>query len=99
MSEQLSPIQRARKNESVILQALASMGQIELARAMAVSESTVSRLKDGQISTVAVAMAHLGLKCVPVGHCCFAPEYVEALKTLAAVGLQHSAPTLDWEEA
>ena len=95
----LSPIERARKNEQVILQSLAATGQNELAKAMAVHESTVSRLKDGGIATFASALSHLGLKVVPVGMACFDPNYVEALKTLAEVGIRQQAPKLDWSEA
>ena len=98
MPEGLSPIQRTRKNEALILQSMASVGQIELARLMGVSESTVSRLKDGQIATFAHALAHLGLKIIPAGHACFDPSYVDALKTLAEVGIRQSAPKLDWEQ-
>jgi hypothetical protein len=95
----LSPVERSRKNEQVILQSLAATGQAELAKAMAVHESTVSRLKDGGITNFSVALAHLGLKVVPVGMSCFDPTYVEALKTLANVGIRQDSRTLDWSEA
>lgn len=95
----LSPVERARKNEQVVLQALAATGQSELARAMAVHESTVSRMKDGGITQFAAALAHLGLKVVPAGVECFDPEYVSALRTLANVGIQKDAPKLDWTDA
>lgn len=93
-----SPVERARKNEQVVLQSLASTGQNELAKAMAVHESTVSRMKDGGIATFALALAHLGLKVVPVGLQCFDPVYVEALRTLAARGIGTEAPKLDWSD-
>lgn len=95
----LSPAERSRKNAQAILQALASTGQNELAKLMGVHESTVSRLKDGGIDTFSVALAHLGLKVVPVGMACFDPTYVDALKTLAEVGIRQQAPKLDWSEA
>lgn len=94
----LSPIERARKNVQIILQSLAATGQSELAKAMAVHESTVSRMKDGGIDTFGAALAHLGLKVVPVGVECFDPTYVEALKTLAARGIGTDAPKLDWSD-
>lgn len=97
-AESLTPVERARKTEQVILQALAATGQNELARAMAVHESTVSRMKDGGIHTFAHALSHLGLKVVPVGMQCFHPDYVEALKTLAELGLKQQGPRLDWSE-
>jgi hypothetical protein len=95
----LSPIERARKNAQVVLQALASTGQAELAKAMGVHESTVSRMKDGGIDTFCAALAHLGLKVVPVGVECYDPEYVTALRTLANVGIRKEAPQLDWSDA
>lgn len=91
-----SPADRARKNESMILQSLAAMGQSELAKAMAVHESTISRMKDGGISQFASALAHMGLKVVPVGMQCFQPDYVDALKTLAELGIRQQAPKLEW---
>lgn len=94
----LSPVERARKNEQVVLQALAATGQNDLAKAMGCHESTVSRLKDGGITTMASAMAHLGLKVVPVGVECFDPEYVSALRTLAGVGIRQDGPRLDWSD-
>jgi hypothetical protein len=95
----LSPAERSRKNEQVVLHALASTGQSELAKAMGCHESTVSRLKDGGIATFAAAAAHLGLKIVPTGMACFDPEYVDALRTLAGVGIRKQAPvSLDWSE-
>lgn len=94
----LNSLQRTQKNESLILQALAATGQNELAKLMAVHESTISRLKDGGIHTMAAALAHLGLKVVPVGAHCFDPEYVSALKTLANVGMRQEAPALDWSD-
>lgn len=95
----LSPVERSRKNVQVILQSLAATGQSELAKAMAVHESTISRMKDGGIETFGAALAHLGLKVVPVGMQCFSPDYVEALQTLAAVGIKHQAPKLEWGES
>lgn len=94
----LSPAERSRKNEQVVLQALAATGQAELAKAMAVHESTVSRMKESGIATFSAALAHLGLKCVPVGVECFDPAYVDALRTLAGVGIKQSAPRLDWSD-
>lgn len=94
----LSPVERARKNVQVILQALAATGQNELAKAMAVHESTVSRMKESGIDQFGAALAHLGLKVVPVGVECFDPEYVNALRTLAGVGIRQNAPRLDWSD-
>lgn len=94
----LSPLERSRKNAQVVLQALAATGQNELAKSMGVHESTISRMKDGGIETYCAALAHLGLKVVPVGVECYDPEYVAALRTLANVGIKRDAPRLDWSD-
>jgi transcriptional regulator with XRE-family HTH domain len=74
-----------------------AMGQNELAKAMGVHESTVSRLEGGQgHHDLQRALAHMGLKVVPVGMQCFQPDYVDALKTLAELGIRQQAPKLDW---
>lgn len=96
----MSPIERSRKNVQMILQALAAAGQAEAARAMGVSESTVSRMKGDTIDQLGALMAHVGLKVVPAGMQCFDPAYVDALKTLAEVGIRQPTPrTLDWSES
>lgn len=94
----MTPPERARKNESVILQALATTGQSEVARAMGVAESTISRFKDGGIAQAAALLAHCGLKAVPVGVQCFDPVYVEALRELAKHGVDHGPKQVDWSD-
>ena len=94
----LSPIERSRKTVQVILQHLAATGQVEAARAMAVHESTVSRLKADHIDNIGSLLTSIGLKVVPTGMACFDPEYVAALKTLANVGIRQAGPQLDWSE-
>jgi hypothetical protein len=94
----MPPAERARKNEQVILHALASTGQTVLAQRMGVHESTISRLKDGGIATFAAALAHLGMKVVPVGVQCFDPVYVESLRELARHGIEHGPRQVDWSD-
>lgn len=92
---------KARKNEAVILRALASLGQAHLADLMGVSESLISRQKsDGQLAKTAEMLAHLGLKVVPVDVQCFDPKYVEHLRALAQLGLRQPSTdqVLNWEE-
>jgi hypothetical protein len=93
--------EQSRKNESVILRALASAGQTHLADAMEVSESLISRMKsNGDLAKTAKMLAHLGLKVVPTAMVCFDPQYVEHLRALAKIGLNSpaTAQVLDWEE-
>ena len=91
----------ARKNEALILKALASFGQARLAELMGVSESLISRQKsEGHLAKTAEMLAHLGLKVVPERMQCFDPEYVEHLRALAQLGLRQPSAdqVLEWEE-
>lgn len=73
------PATRARKSEALVLQRLASIGQVAVAKGLGVNESTVSRMKDGEISRYSQMLAVLGLKVVPVEVRCFDPDEVGAL--------------------
>lgn len=91
---------RARKNEALILQRLASEGQAPVAEALEVSESTVSRFKDGDIARFARLLAVLGLKATPQEYKCYKPEYIEWLLQGARIGvgsLRSSNDLLDEE--
>jgi hypothetical protein len=63
--------ERARKNHTLILQRLASVGQSQLAQALGVSESAVSRMKDKELADLSKLLAVLGLKVVPLEMRCF----------------------------
>ncbi len=82
----------ARKINAVLLQRLASVGGRAVAESLGISESTVSRWKDGDLERMAQTLSVLGLKVVPVSHQCFAPGYVEALKMLARQALDGADP-------
>lgn len=73
----------ARKNERLILQRLASHGQAPVAEALGVSESMVSRWKDGDIERFGRFLALLGLKITPVEYRCYDQRTLEAMLTLA----------------
>ncbi len=81
---EVSPSMResARKIESSLLQRLSSVGQVTVAKAMDVSESTVSRFKDGQITVVAQLLAALNLKLVPADFKVVDPARAQAMYTL-----------------
>lgn len=78
----------SRKIEAVILQKLASVGQARVAEALGISESTVSRLKDGDISRFSKILAEIGLKAVPVSYRCYKPDYIEFLLQAARIGVR-----------
>jgi len=90
----------ARKNERLILRSLASYGQAHVAQALDVSESTVSRWKDGEIARWAQCLAVLGLKVVPAEHLLCSPKMIEALLTFARqrVAQLDNVEQLQWEE-
>lgn len=64
---QLSPSQAetARNNERAILHALAAVSQKKIAELSGVSESRLSRVKDGGLEQYCAALAAMGLKVVP----------------------------------
>jgi transcriptional regulator with XRE-family HTH domain len=80
----LSPEQdaRARDSEALTLKRLLSVGQKTVADAIGVSESTVSRWKEGEIERWCRVLALLGLRIVPSDVQCHPPQYIQALKTL-----------------
>ncbi len=80
---------RARKNESLVLQRLASAGLEPVAEFVGVDESTVSRWKVKEIPAMAKLLARLGLKAVPVEYKCYRAEEIESLLTLAKARLRH----------
>lgn len=91
---------RARKNESAILSALAERGQRHVADELGMSESAISRMKEGQIAQIAKLLSACHLKAVPINVRCFDPSYIEALHTIAATHLRttpEKAPLL-WED-
>lgn len=72
----------SRKIERTVLQALAEHGQARAAGLMGVSESAVSRMKDGQLELVAKLLASVGLKVVPAKYKCLDPVKAQAMVTL-----------------
>lgn len=92
--------ERSRKNESIVLQRLLSVGQANVARELKISESTLSRRKDGDIAEFCTMLAVLGLKVVPTSMKCYRPEDIEPLLALARQRMQtlRSADQLAFED-
>ncbi len=91
--------ERARKAQSLILQRLAPEGtQRNLANIYGVSESTVSRWKEG-IEPVTRMLAQVGLKVVPADHVCVDRASYEAMTLIAsrAMANRDIAKKLIWE--
>lgn len=90
--------QRAQRNQTAILSAMAQVSQSKVAELMGTSESTVSRFKDKDLPEISAFLAACGMKAVSQSMQCFDPEYIRALKTLAGVGLSSPEPkTLEWD--
>ena len=70
------------------MQRLLSVGQKTVADAMTLSESTVSRWKEGEIERWSKVLALLGLQVVPVSAVVVNAEYLRSLETLAELGLK-----------
>lgn len=74
----------ASKIESDLLQALASKGQNEVARALNVHEGTISKMKsNGEIREMARFLAAIGRKTVPANQRTYSPNMIRALAYFA----------------
>ncbi len=82
---------RSRKNLTAVLRGLATVGQAKAADLLGVHESTVSRMKDGDLEKLCALLAACGLKVVPEAMQLFEPERIEALRVLARIGLDNAA--------
>lgn len=80
---------RTRKNHTVLLNAIAEVGQNRIADLLGESDTTISRFK-AELERCAAIMAAVGLKLVPEGRQYLGEEYLTALQTLAKRGI--SAP-------
>lgn len=79
--------EQSRKNETAMLQRLAAVGQRPVAEALNVSESTVSRWKDGDLERTALLLAYLGLQIVPTDHMMVDPHWLDAVLRLSHDGV------------
>jgi len=94
----LSFPERSRKNHQILLKALSGTGQAVAANFMGVSESTVSRMKEGELDKLASLMAACGLKPVPIDMHCYPEAEIEALRILARRSDVLRPNGLEWED-
>jgi len=80
---------RAHKNETLVLNTLQRVTGKAVAEIMEVSETTVSRFKNGELKEWAAFLAALGLKIVPQHHVCRNPKQMEALLYFAKIGMRN----------
>jgi hypothetical protein len=79
---------KARETLAVIFQALSAKGQGAIAKAMDISDSSMSRWKSDEIPVMAKLLCALELKIVPETFTCVDPEYLRSLRVLARKGLE-----------
>lgn len=77
----------ARKSQTLILQRLASAGQAPVARALAVSEATISRMKGETVESFTALLGVLGLKVVAAEDNYYPPDYIAHLHYFAKRGI------------
>lgn len=96
----MDPHERARKNETLLLQRLAAVGQASAAACIGVDDSTVSRMKEKDFQRFSMLLAHLELKVVPVEMKCYPQDYINHIFGLAKIGMNrmNSADDLAWED-
>lgn len=94
----LTPPERARKGLQLALHAMQDAGKAgEVAAAMGVSDSTISRIKTERLEEVVLFLAHLGLKVVPSAYKCVDPAAYDFL-TATHQRLMQKVPELIWEQ-
>ena len=88
-------IDMSRKIERTILRALAEHGQASAAGLMGVSESAVSRMKDGHLESLSRLLAATGLKVVPAQYRCMDPVKAQAMVTMYEAAMQRIPNTIE----
>lgn len=96
MSEDLSPSERARRGHALFLQRLAHGTAKDVAAEVGVSPPQMSEIKNKQMETCILVLAHLGLKVTPSEYRCVDPSTFEFMTT-AAQRLMNKAPALLWD--
>jgi len=96
----LDPIARARRIESLVVQATQGGKQTAIAAALGVHESTVSRLLSEHLPKLAAILAHGGMKVVPEHYRCVDPKVADAIDVLHQKYQERvgSAVSLMWED-
>lgn len=90
----------ARKIVSTVLQAAHGGRQVQIAAALGVNESTVSRLLSDHLPKLAEILARCGLKVVPAHWRCVDPDVAKAMDLLHSRAIERAggAVKLMWED-
>lgn len=94
------PLERARKAHAKVLQTLQEPGtQVALAKAMGISESTISRIKNEKLEDVLAFLYHAGWKVVASDRVCVDPGALDFMRrTTSRVMSQSELAAQLWEE-
>jgi hypothetical protein len=98
MAELSTPVaERARKAYASVLRAMEEPGTgRNVAQALGVSETTVSRTKTDKLEDAITLLYHLGFKVVSSDMKCYPFDYMQALHTLARLHVE-DGPKLEWD--
>ena len=90
---------RARKNLSAILNGLGRVGQVHVAEAVGVHESTISKMKEADLERFAQILSVVGLQVVDCSLRIYPQDEIEALLVLARKRLSalESTKLAGWE--
>ena len=93
----------ARKIHAMLLQSLSLRGQGPVAKALDVSDATISRMKTDDLERLSAFIAVLGWKLSPVTSECHTPEYLRSLRYFAKIGMnvtngEDVPSTLEWAD-
>ena len=91
----ISVTDRARKNSRTLGKAIDAAGIVPTAEAAGIGKSTVASWFNEHRDALGKALAHLGLKVVPVSVACYPPEQVEALFTMAQAHMRSMRSAAD----
>ncbi|MDG9784661.1 CII family transcriptional regulator [Metapseudomonas otitidis] len=80
---------RSRKNYSVLMRALASVGNAPVALAVGCDEATISRMKPEKFEQFCQILAVLNLKVVPNDMRCFNERDIETILHQAKRWMEH----------
>lgn len=86
----------SRRNHTTLLKALASVSQVRVAESSGISETTLSRMKDGELERFCSIAAACNLVLQPRTFRAVDPDRLRALEVLARCALD--APTLQQDE-
>jgi hypothetical protein len=94
-----TPDARSRKNIAFILNRLATVGLERAGEAIGKDNTTISRMKEKALPELAMLLAALGLKVIPVGYRCVDADTYKTMKRLAIERLQEEddGSRLEWD--